>query len=299
MDIDRLQEFLMIAQKHSFKQTAQALNISEAVLSARINTLEKSIGIRLFQRNAHKVELTPKGLQFLPDATQIVDSYRQLHQRITSIRYNTYRQLRFAFSGTKMPALFGPYLDQVNLKHPDLHLELMDDQVFGIVQGLNEGLCDGFLTYGTQDLNFPQICRELLYTTQPCVLVNRFHPLANKAHISFSELNGECFALYPQTAESSLRNLEKELLEHSGITYTTYDEPQSPQFYRMLVPIGKAVVLCPWVIRDDLPPNTIPVAIDDATEMFNMYLFYRKENPNPFMPEFLAGLKEKVQGNIL
>ena len=64
MDIDRLQEFLMIAQKHSFKQTAQALNISEAVLSARINTLEKSIGIRLFQRNAHKVELTLKGYNF-------------------------------------------------------------------------------------------------------------------------------------------------------------------------------------------------------------------------------------------
>ena len=299
MDIERLQEFLLIAQNHSFKQTAQTLKVSEAVLSARINTLEKNLGIRLFQRNAHKVALTAKGLQFLPDATQIVASFHQLQQRISSISYNTYRNLRFAFSGTKMPALFGPYLDQVNLKHPDLHLELMDDQSFGIVQGLNEGLCDGFLTYGTPDLNFPQVSRQLLYSTQPCVLVNRSHPLANKAHISFSELDGECFALYPQTAESSLRNLEQELLTRSGITYTIYDEPQSPQFYRMLVPIGKAVVLCPWVIRDDLPPNTIPLAIDDASEMFNMYFFYRQENPNPFMAEFLEGLKEKVRGNIL
>ena len=299
MDIDRLQEFVLIAENHSFKQTAQQLKVSEAVLSARIATLEKNMGIRLFQRDAHKVELTAKGLQFLPDATQIVDSYNQLQERISTISYNTYRNLRFAFSGTKMPAIIGPYLDKVNLKHPDIHLELTDDQAFGVVQGLNENLCDGFLTYGTFDLNYPGACRELLYSTQPCVLVNRSHPLANKAHISFSELNGECFALYPQTAESSLRNLEKELLEHSGIAYTTYDEPQSPQFYRMLVPIGKAVVLCPWVIRDDLPPNTIPLAIDDASEMFNMFLFYRKENPNPFWPEFLAGLRQYADGTKL
>ena len=102
MDIERLQEFLLIAQNHSFKQTAQTLKVSEAVLSARINTLEKNLGIRLFQRNAHKVALTAKGLQFLPDATQIVASFHQLQQRISSISYNTYRNLRFAFSGTKI-----------------------------------------------------------------------------------------------------------------------------------------------------------------------------------------------------
>lgn len=299
MDIDRLEEFLLIAEQRSFKRSAALLGVSQAVLSARIAALEKSMGVRLLERDAHRVELTDKGLQFLPDAQSIVASYQKMKGGLSTIRYNRYRSLKLAISGALMPARVGPYLDEVNMEHPDIHIELMDDHDFGVLQGLNEGLCDAYLTYGKSGLSFPHIERALLYTAQPCALVNRAHPLSNRAHISLRELDGERFVLYPPTAELSIRELESALLERSGIAYTTYDDPVSPLFYQLLVPIGKAIAICPWVVRDTLPPNTVPLMIDDAADAFNMYLFYRADAPNPFFSEFLGGLTEFDKGRSI
>ncbi len=299
MDIDRLQEFLLIAEQQSFRKSAERLGVSPAVLSARMATLEKSMGFRLLERDAHRVELTPKGQQFLPDAQQIVNTYVQTQKQLRSINYNTYRSLKIAISGTFMPARVGPYLDIVNLEHPDIHLELTDDHDFGVVRGLAEGLCDVYLTYGRSDLSFPGVAQELLYSAQTCALVNRSHPLFSKAHISMRELNGEQFALYPETAEPSIRDLEKRILEQSKIAYTTYDDAMSPAFYRLLVPIGKAIILCPWVIRDTLPPNTTLLSIDDAPDSYNMFLFCRENSTNPYLPKFLDGLRAYQEGGAL
>lgn len=299
MEIERLQEFILIAEQGSFRKSAALLGVSPAVLSARMAALEKSMGVRLLERDAHRVALTPKGRQFLPDAQKLASSYEQTKKRLGAINYNTYRSLKIAISGTFMPARVGPYLDIVNLEHPDMHLELADDHDFGVVRGLAEGLCDVYLTYGKSDLSFPGVTQELLYAAQTCALVNRSHPLFSKAHISMRELNGEQFALYPKTAEPAIRDLEKQMLEQSKISYTVYDEAMSPQFYRLLVPIGKAIVLCPWVIRDTLPPNTTLLTVDDAPDSYNMWLFYRENSPNPYLPKFLEGLRAYQEGGVL
>ena len=290
MNIDRLLEFLTISETKSFKKTAEMMNISAAVLSARIAVLEKSLGVKLLLRDAHRVELTDAGLQFLPDAQRIVGSVEQLKRRFKTIGSNTYRSLRIALSGTLMPPKVGPYLDFVNGNHPDIHLELLNDASFDVPGGLNEDLCDIFLTYGTSELHFDGIERQLIYSSQTCVLVNKSDPLAYYSHVHMQDLDGRRFILYPKTSETAFRDLELKMLNSAMISYSLYEDTVSPEFYRWLVPIGKGVSFFPWVSRETMPPNTAQLAIDDAADSFNMYLFYRKDSQNPFLPEFLEGL---------
>ncbi|MCC8193415.1 MAG: LysR family transcriptional regulator, partial [Deltaproteobacteria bacterium] len=53
--------FVELAKRKSFTRAADALEIGISTLSRRIKTLEGKLGVPLFQRDTHTVELTEAG----------------------------------------------------------------------------------------------------------------------------------------------------------------------------------------------------------------------------------------------
>lgn len=292
MDMDRLEEFVLIARNHSFKKTAEQLGISPAALSARMNAFEKNLGVRLLNRSAHKVELTDEGRRFLPDAKELVGERDNALLRIRSVEYNTYRSLKLAISGFSMIPMLGPFLDIVNLKHPDIHLELHDDTRYSIAHSISSGDIDLFFTYCDERDMYNGIERELIYTTRLCILMPKYHPLASRSSVTMKDLDGERFILYPRTAEPTMRNSEMKILENSGINFSLHEDEVSPSFFRSLVPIGKGICFFPWVMRDFMPLNTAAVALDSPDAMMSMFMFYRKDNPNTVVASFVRDFRE-------
>ena len=72
MDIRQLETLLRIVETGSFAAAAQALAATQSTVSARIRELERSLGVELFDRTQHRARLTPKGLDLLPTAREIV-----------------------------------------------------------------------------------------------------------------------------------------------------------------------------------------------------------------------------------
>lgn len=58
--------FLALVRHLKFTRAAHELNISQPTLTVQINHLEQQLGIRLFDRNKRRVELTPAGRNILP-----------------------------------------------------------------------------------------------------------------------------------------------------------------------------------------------------------------------------------------
>ncbi len=65
MDLERLNEFIVIAEKKSIKKAAGELLLSPAALSARLCAFERSLGITLFNRSVSPLALTSDGSRFL------------------------------------------------------------------------------------------------------------------------------------------------------------------------------------------------------------------------------------------
>lgn len=291
MDLERLEEFSALEQAGSFRQAAEALGISPSLLSAHIDSLEKKLGVRLMERDAHRLELTDAGKCFLTDAREIIADYQQTLSAIGTVSRESYRSLRIGMSSIIIPAKLGPYLDLVNLQYPDIHLDIFDDSRFGIAEGLNGGAVDVFFSYCTPELNFEGLTKEPVYTSRVQVLVPMSHRLAYKSSVSMKELDGERFVLYPETAERAVRTCELSLLQKAGIAFSVYDGTVCPTAYFIMVPVGKGLVLCPWVMKDMVPPNTAALFVDDPDFVMTMYMFYRKDCPNPYLPEFLSGFR--------
>lgn len=294
MDLKRLAEFLAIAQLGSLKKAAYELEISVATLSARLIRFEEHMGTPLFTRTGTAMVLTDAGRQLLPNATEILSQYRQLKHDMHRAQEHSYHKLRIAITGSSLPLHLGPFLDQLILKHPKMQLELLDDSRCGIVDGLTSGEVDLYFTPATIDPVPKSLTRHILGSPGEYILLPRSHPLADRSMISIRELDGECFILYPKTAESAIRDFQLNNLRDSGIHYSLYESDTSVLFSKLLVPIGKGILLYTHVM--DLPPNTVCIPVTDLPYHASICFYHHKNNSNPdvlaFVQDYLAYAKE-------
>ena len=71
MQIELIDTFLDLCETKSFNQTAERLDVTQSTVSARIKTLETTVGVRLFQRSRSGTSLTTQGLRFEPHARSL------------------------------------------------------------------------------------------------------------------------------------------------------------------------------------------------------------------------------------
>jgi DNA-binding transcriptional LysR family regulator len=82
MDTELARTFLMVAATGNFVAAASRLHVTQSTVSARIHTLEASLGARLFQRGRNGAELTASGKRFLRHAKNLVRTVEQAHHDV-------------------------------------------------------------------------------------------------------------------------------------------------------------------------------------------------------------------------
>lgn len=65
MDINRLNEFIVLATHLNYSKAANQLFLTQPALSRHIHDLEQTLGAKLFIRDTHNVYLTSVGQLFL------------------------------------------------------------------------------------------------------------------------------------------------------------------------------------------------------------------------------------------
>lgn len=278
MDFERLTEFVAIANCGSIKKAAQERGLSCATLSARLIRFEEYLGVPLFERTSNAMVLTPSGQQLLPSALEILASCRKIHREIHAAQEHSYHQLRIAITGSNLPLNLGPFLDQLNLNNPGIHIEILDDTRYGIVDGLQSGAVDIYFAPVMEDFAPKGLSKNLVSSSTQFVILPRSHRLAERTIVSIREFDREQFILYPHTAETAIRDFQLRNLQDSGIHYTLYDGDTSTLFYKLLVPVGKGVLIRPTPMMD-IPPNAVCIPITELPHPASMCFFYDKMNP--------------------
>ena len=83
MDVDRARTFLEIIHTGSFLKAADRLHVTQTTVSARIRTLEESLGKRLFVRSRNGVTLTAAGREFERYAQSFVQVWERARQQLS------------------------------------------------------------------------------------------------------------------------------------------------------------------------------------------------------------------------
>ncbi|GLC96478.1 LysR family transcriptional regulator [Cupriavidus sp. TA19] len=84
MNTKQLESFLTIAKLGSFAAAAERLHVTQSTISARIQELEETLGVALFDRSQRQVHLTPKGRDLIAYAQQVSDLFAEIKEQIAS-----------------------------------------------------------------------------------------------------------------------------------------------------------------------------------------------------------------------
>jgi DNA-binding transcriptional LysR family regulator len=81
LDVDWLRAFVSAADARSFTAAGAALGATQSTISVRIRKLEARLNLRLMERNARAVVLTPIGADFLDDARRVLQKHDEAAMR--------------------------------------------------------------------------------------------------------------------------------------------------------------------------------------------------------------------------
>ena len=68
MEIRVLRYFLAVVREESISRAAEVLHITQPTLSRQIAQMEEEMGVKLFDRSARRIALTPEGVLLLVEA---------------------------------------------------------------------------------------------------------------------------------------------------------------------------------------------------------------------------------------
>lgn len=299
MELRTLEEFVTVAQTQSLHKAAGQLGVSPAALSQRMTALEKSIGATLLLRSRRNTLLTDAGARFATDAEHFLRHYNQSLSKIVSRDGHLYSSLRIIVSGGLIHYALASVLDSLNFRYPDLHIDLLSDSDHGIKKSLSSGEADLYFAFCYDNSFGDGVCAKRIFSTKTYAILRSDHHLSGRTALSLKELDGEQFILYPKCADDYVRQHQIDMLKHSGIGYSIYETDTANSLFTYLLPIGKGVLLSPWILHGKLTPNSVAIPLEDPVGIAEYCILYRRDNENPalhkIVQEILQTIREERQ----
>ncbi|ASS67913.1 MULTISPECIES: LysR family transcriptional regulator [unclassified Paenibacillus] len=210
MNIENIEAFVYVHHYGSFNKAAEALYLSQPSVTARIQTLERELDSRLFDRQAKQIALTEKGKQFLPYAQQILQTFRKGKLHIQQ-RRTLPGELRIGSTVSVSNYLIPDLLPLLQERFPRLTFKLTT----GTSDELAAKLLDKELDLAfVRRLAHPSLQSFPLYEDPIKLYVHEDHPFAGRGVIPIEEIGSqkliffECGSLDWQRVHRVFESLE-------------------------------------------------------------------------------------------
>lgn len=223
MNLKEQEYVTTLARYGNITKAAQKLYISQPALSAYISNLEKSLGVRLFDRSGKYFRPTQAGDLYLEIAGKMLELNREFQDGLSEILTRKKGKLTICIQLRRAPSLLAPVLAQFGREFPDVQVTIKE----GV-----KSLLDEIVERGDFDLlifNLQSPCRDLvsqpIYRDQVLLALPQGHPLLSKArsvrgsiypYLDLAECGEETFIL--PTPNQSLRVQVDRILENAGVS---------------------------------------------------------------------------------
>ncbi len=108
----------------SFSDAANICFVTQSTLSTMIKRLENQLGLKLFDRQKKPIELTAEGKKLINQFKIIDNEYENLFDLFNETKSEFHGTLKIGIIPTLAPFLLPLFLDKINVKYPNLNLEI-------------------------------------------------------------------------------------------------------------------------------------------------------------------------------
>jgi LysR family hydrogen peroxide-inducible transcriptional activator len=193
MTLTELRYIVAVAREHHFGRAAEACFVSQPTLSVSIKKLEEELDVKIFERGANEVTVTPLGGEIVRQAQAVIEQAAAIKEIAKRGKDPVSGPLRLGVIYT-----IGPYLLPDLVRHaielvPRMPLMLHENFTAKLLEMLRTGELDCAIMAEP----FPDagLAVAPLYDEPFMAAVPKQHPLARRKSISTEELKSETMLL--------------------------------------------------------------------------------------------------------
>lgn len=196
MDISILKVFTGIAEGQTFREMAEAENMSQSSISRAIAMLEEELGTPLFLRAHRSVQLTEAGEIFYSGLKELLPAYEYANHAIRNFSNTTC--IRCCIVPNALQYDFGEIITDFKESTPGTLVSVVELPTFAQAAAeLENGNLDYIIIHRPLLGPFPYDYDELICNDMPVVIFPLSHPLARRASVNFSDLREELILTTP------------------------------------------------------------------------------------------------------
>lgn len=250
-------QFIAVAEELHFGRAAVRLHMTQPPLTQAIASLERSLGVRLFDRTKRSVQLTAAGHALLPEARELLARALALPAHARAAAHGESGRLRLAFVSTVGFGLLPQWVLAFRSLYPRIELELIESTGDVQLQSLERGDIDagfmlhspGFAPPGLQCL---RIAREPLVLALP-----EQEPLAAARTLALGRVLDQPLVLFPRRILPSLHDALFGMYHAAGRTPRIAQEAIQMQTIVNLVSAGLGLAWVPDSVRQFQRPGVV------------------------------------------
>ena len=193
MTLTELKYIVAVAREKHFGRAADACLVSQPTLSVSIKKLEDELEVKLFERNANEVTVTPLGEEIIQQALSVLEMAANIKEIAKRGKDPLAGPLRLGVIYTIGPYLLPELVRQAIDRTPQMPLLLQEHFTVKLLKMLRNGEIDCAIMAEP----FPDSGLALapLYDEPFMAALPSAHPLAQKKQISAQELKSETMLL--------------------------------------------------------------------------------------------------------
>ncbi|QAY67188.1 LysR family transcriptional regulator [Paenibacillus protaetiae] len=174
MNIENIEAFVYVIHYGSFNKAAEVLYLSQPSVTARIQSLERELDCKLFDRWGKQTSLTEEGKRFLPYAQQLLQTLQKGKLQLQSKKAQP-NELRIGCTVSVSQYIIPDILPALRKRYPDVHFKFktaVTDEIIDKV--LSEELDVGLV----RNVQHPNLKSVKYYDDPIRLYVHKGHPLA-------------------------------------------------------------------------------------------------------------------------
>jgi len=193
MTLTELRYIVAVARERHFGRAAEACHVSQPTLSVAVKKLEEELDVKIFERGASEISLTPLGEDIVRQAQAVLEQAAAVKEIAKRGRDPLAGPLRLGIIYTIGPYLLPALVRRTIERTPQMPLMLFENFTVKLLEMLRSGELDCAVLAEP----FPDAGLALapLYDEPFVIAVPRSHPLAAREQVSSTELKRETMLL--------------------------------------------------------------------------------------------------------
>ena len=212
MEIRVLRYFLMVAKEESITKAANRLHLTQPTLSRQLSQMEEEVGVKLLERGARKITLTPEGILLRRRAEEILQLVDKTEQELLEQEMQVQGKITVGCGEAASMEVLAELIRAFREKYPLVQFDMFTATADLVKERMDQGWIDIGLLLEPIDMEKYDFIR-LDAVERWAVLMCPTDPLAAKDAITAKDLLSKPLIL-PQRP-----NVQSELMNWFGMDY--------------------------------------------------------------------------------